>query len=180
MNTLSIKKDANDAASKFLFLVRLERNNGLIRQPLNAGFQYHNITRYFVPLSLVKPKDNELRPRKAQAQTTSSEAIRSMEEELQFWKMETSILLRMLQQLENRGHNTKASLKVLKEESVFLLENTFLAHEAKLNAIPAKKVKGRYRVQSLEQSHQKIRKAYQKFKLKVLWVLPSFVPITIW
>ena len=34
-------------------LLRLERNNGLIRQPLNAGFQYHNITRYFVPLGLV-------------------------------------------------------------------------------------------------------------------------------
>ena len=44
--------------------MRLERNNGRIRQPcgivflipqgqpLNAGFQYHNITRYFVPLGL--------------------------------------------------------------------------------------------------------------------------------
>ena len=148
MNTLSIEKDANEAASKFLFLG--------------------------------KTTDNGLRPRKVLALNTLPEAMKAMEEELHFWKMETSILLRMLGQLENRGHNTKASLKVLKEESVFLLENTFPAHEAKLNAIPAKKVRGRYRVQFLEQSHQKIRKAYQKFKLKVLWVIPSLIPFTIW
>ena len=131
-------------------------------------------------LFLMKTPGSELRPQKAQVQSISPEAIRSMEEELRFWKMETSVLLRLLQQLEYRGHNTKVSLKVLKEESVFLLENTFTDHEAKLNTIRGRKVIGRIRFKSLERSHQKIRKAYQKFKLKVLWVLPSFVPITIW
>lgn len=131
-------------------------------------------------LFLMKTKGNELRPQKAQAHTTSPEAIRSMEEELRFWKMEISILLRLLQQLENRGHNTKASLKVLKEESAFLLENTLTGHAAKLDNIRRRKAIGSIRFKSLERSHQKIRQGYQRFKLKVLWVLPSLIPITIW
>lgn len=148
MKTLSLQEDANDAASKFLFLM--------------------------------KTMGNELRPQKAQAPNTSPEAIRSMEEELRFWKMETSILLRLLQQLEYRGHNTKASLKVLKEESVYLLENTFTGHATKLDNIRGRKAIGSIRFKSLERSHQKIRQGYQRFKLKVLWVLPSLIPITIW
>ena len=148
MNTLSIKKDAGDKPSTFLFLMKIS--------------------------------DNELRAQSVLSPQSSPEAIGAMEEELRFWKMETSLLLRLLQQLGYPGHDTKAGLKVLKEESAFLLENTFTAHEAKLIAIPAKKILGRYRIRSLERSHQKIRRAYRKFKLKVLWVLPSLIPVTIW
>ena len=107
--------------------------------------------------------------------------IRELEEELQLWRKEVAVFLKLINSLEPKGLSAeeKHLLAVFEKELLLLSEYVLVIHKKEISMVNKKNVSSD-RKTAIAKVHGRLRQVYIKMKKNALPLLPKMIPIAIW